>query len=235
MNDGIDNAATEKPKNKFPVNADGKYSVVVFFIAILLVVGLTFLTWAIRLATSYAARMCLTMLIIAAYTAVAVVAMFLTGQKNKLLPTKRRLWLQILIGVGIAAVLCFLMGIVPILCGTSLIGSHAEMSATQIVLSAIQDILFVGVGEEILFRGYIQNQFEIWLKKCKWFAPLIAAAIFGLWHIINGNLIQVLFTTLIGCVFGYSKYFIKDCSLLSVILAHGLYDFSLVLLTCFML
>lgn len=135
----------------------------------------------------------------------------------------------------IAAILCFLMGIVPILCGTSLIGSHTDMSASQIAVSAIQNILFVGVGEEIFFRGYIQNQFEIWLKKCKWLSPLIAAAIFGLWHLINGNMIQVLFTTLIGCVFGYAKYFIKDCSLLSVILAHGLYDFSLVLLTCFML
>lgn len=236
MNDNIDSDFSEKSHNKLlPVSASGKYSIIIFFVAILLIIGLTFLTWAIRLTNSYAARMCLTMLVIVAYTAVAVVAMFLTGQQKALLPTKRRLWLQILIGVTIAAILCFLMGIVPILCGTSLIGSHTDMSASQIAVSAIQDILFVGIGEEIVYRGYIQNQFEIWLKKCKWLAPLIAAAIFGLWHLINGNIIQVLFTTLIGCVFGYAKYFIKDCSLLSVILAHGLYDFSLVLLTCFML
>lgn len=222
-------------KPLFPVNAGGKYSVVIFALALVLIIGLTFLTWAIALASSYALRYCLILLTIVAYTAVAVTAMFLTGQQKQLVPTKRRLWLQILIGIAIAAVLCFFVGILPILCGTSLCGSHTDMSAGAIVLSAVQDILFVGFGEEVVFRGYIQNQFTIWLKKCKWLAPLIAAAIFGLWHIINGSLIQVLLTTLIGCVFGYAKYFIKDCSLLSVIIAHGLYDFSLVLLTCFML
>ena len=227
--------ANELNKKLFPVNANGKYSVLIFIISLVLVVGLTFSMWAIRLANTDAARLCLNMLIIAAYTAVAIVAMILTGQREKLLPTLNKLWLQILIGVGIAAILCFFICILPILCGTSLIGDHRDMTASQIILSAILNILFVGVGEEILFRGYIQNQFNIWLKKCKWLAPLLAAVLFGLWHIINGHILQVLFTTLIGCIFGYTKYFIKDCSLLSVSIAHGLYDFSIVLLTCFML
>ena len=225
----------DKKQSLFPVNADSKKAVIILLIALVLIAGLTFSLWGIWLIDIYAVRVCLTLLVTAAYAAVAVIAMKLTAQEKKLLPTKHKLWLQILIGVAFAAVLCFLMGIVPILCGTSIIGSHTEPSAGFLAISAVQDILFVGVCEEIVFRGYVQNQFEIWLKKCKWLAPLIAAVLFGLWHIINGSLIQVLFTTLIGCVFGYSKYFIKDCSLLSVIIAHGLYDFSLVLLTCFML
>ena len=225
----------ENKKSLFPVNAESKSAVIIFLIALALIVGLTFSLWGIWLIDIYAVRMCLTMLVTAAFAVVAVVAMKLTAQEKKLLPTKNGLWLQILIGFAFAAVLCFLMGIVPILCGTSIIGSHTEPSAGFLVISAVQDILFVGVCEEIVFRGYIQNQFEIWLKKCKWLSPLIAAVLFGLWHIINGSLIQVLFTTLIGCVFGYSKYFIKDCTLLSVIIAHGIYDFSLVLLTCYML
>ncbi len=229
------NENTNAKKPLLPIDASGKYSIIVFFVALILIVGLTFLSWAIKLVDTYAARLCLNLLIIVAYTAVAVVALFLTGQKKVLMPSKRKLWLQILIGIGIAAALCFIIGIIPILCGTSLVGSHSDASVGIILLAALQDILFVGVGEEIVFRGYIQNQFAIWLKKCKWLAPLIAAALFGLWHLINGSLIQALFTTVIGCVFGYAKYFIKDCSLLSVIIAHGLYDFSLVLLTCFML
>lgn len=232
----MDENITENSKQKlFPVNADGKHSVIVFCITVLLIIGLTFLMWAIRLTTSQTARMCFTLLVIVAYTAVTVAAMILTGQAKTLIPTKNKLWLQILIGLGIAAALCFVIGIIPILCGTSFIGSHSDMSAGGIIFAAIQDIIFVGVGEEIVFRGYVQNQFTVWLKKCKWLAPFIAAALFGLWHLINGSIIQVLFTTLIGCVFGYAKYFIKDCSLLSVIIAHGFYDFSLVLLTCFML
>ena len=222
-------------KTLFPVNSDSIYSVIIFIISLILIVGITFLMWAIRMLDTYAARLCVNLLIIVAFTAVAVTAMFLTGQQKKLLPSKNKLWLQILIGVGIAVLLCFFIGILPILCGTSLIGSHSDMSVGNILLASMQDILFVGVGEEIVFRGYVQNQFSIWLKKCKWLAPLIAAVLFGFWHLINGSLIQVLFTTVIGCVFGYAKYFVKDCSLLSVIIAHGLYDFSLVLLTCFML
>lgn len=225
----------ETKKPPFPVSADSKKSIIIFILTIALIIGLTFAMRAIVLANSYTVRLYLTMLLIVAYTAVAVIAIFLTGQAKILLPTKNKLWLQILIGIGIAAILCFFVGILPILCGTSLIGSHSDMSAGRIILAAVQDILFVGVGEEIVFRGYIQNQFAVWLKKCKWLSPLIAAVMFGLWHIINGSLIQVLFTTAIGCVFGYAKYFIKDCSLLSVIIAHGLYDFSLVLLTCFMI
>lgn len=222
-------------KTLFPVNPDSKHSVIIFFIALILIVAITFLMWAIRLIDIYAARALVNLLIIVAFTAVAIIAMFLTGQHKELLPSKNKFWLQILIGVGIALLLSFFIGILPILCGTSLIGSHSDMSVGNILLAAMKDILFVGVGEEIVFRGYVQNQFSIWLKKCKWLAPLIAAVLFGLWHLINGSIIQVLFTTVIGCVFGYAKYFIKYCSLLSVIIAHGLYDFSLVLLTCFML
>lgn len=225
----------DKKKSIFPVNADSKSAVIIFLIALTLIVGLTFSLWGIVLIGIYTVRLCLILLVTAAYAVVAVVAMKLTAQESRLMPTKHRLWLQILIGFVIAALLCLLFGIVPILCGTSIIGSHREPSAGYLAISAVQDILFVGVGEEIAFRGYVQNQFEIWLKKCKWLSPLFAAALFGLWHIINGSLIQVLFTTIIGCVFGYCKYFIKDCTLLSVIIAHGLYDFSLVLLTCFML
>lgn len=229
------NEITEDKKPLFPVSPEGKQSVIVFIAAIVIIIGLTFLMWAINLVGIYALRIGLVLIVIVAYTAIAVIAMKLTGQAKLLLPTKRRLWLQILIGLGIAAVLVFFIGVLPILCGTSLIGSHSDMSAGLIVLMAAEDILFVGVGEEIVFRGYIQNQFTVWLKKCKWLAPLIAALFFGLWHIINGNIIQVLFTSLIGAVLGYSKYFIKDCSLLSVMIAHGFYDFSLVILTCFML
>ena len=222
-------------KTLFPVSASSKASVIIFIISIAVIVGLTFTMWAIDLADTFALRISLVLMVIASYTAVAVVAMKLTGQERLLLPTKRRLWLQILIGFGIAAILCFLIGVIPILCGTSLIGSHTDMSAGKLAIVAVEDIIFVGIGEEIVFRGYIQNQFGIWLKKYKWLAPLIAAAFFGLWHIINGSIIQVGFATAIGCVLGYSKYFIKDCSLLSVIVAHGFYDFSLTLLACFML
>lgn len=229
------NDRVEMPNRKaFLVSPNSKYAIVIFISVILLIIGITFSMWGIRLINTYIVRLLSTMFVIVAYTTIAIVAMILTGQSKELLPNKEKLGLQILIGVGIAAVLCLVIGIIPILCGISFIGSHSDISIGRMMLIAIQDILFVGVGEEIVFRGYVQNQFTIWLKS-KWLAPLFAAVLFGFWHLINGSIIQVLFTTIIGCIFGYAKYSIKNCSLLSVIIAHGLYDFSLVLLTCFML
>ena len=99
----------DNKKSIFPVNAESKSSVVIFLIALALIVGLTFSLWGIWLINIYAVKLCLTLLVTAAYAAVAVVAMKLTAQEKKLLPTKNRLWLQFLIGVAFAAVLCFLM------------------------------------------------------------------------------------------------------------------------------
>ena len=233
MEENIDQLTVEKKKRVLPVNADSKPSIIIFLSALALIVGLTFSLRGIYLIETYAITVCLVLLVTAAHPVVAIVAMKLTAQTRQLLPTKRRMWLQILIGLVIAAVLCLLFWIIPILCGDTL--PHTEPTAENLILGAVQNILFVGVGEEIVCRGYIQNQFQIWLKKCKWLAPLIAAVIFGLWHIINGDLEQVLVATVVGCVFGYSKYLFKDCSLLSVIIAHGFYDFSLILLSCFIL
>lgn len=233
MNENNDRVEMSNRK-VFPVSPNSKYAIVIFISVIVLIIGITFSMWGIRLINTYIARLCLTMFVIVAYTTIAIVAMILTGQSKELLLNKEKLGSQILIGVGIAAVLCLVIGMIPILCGISFIGSHSDIPIDRMMIIAIQDILFVGVGEEIVFRGYIQNQFTIWLKS-KWLAPLFAAVLFGFWHLINGSIIQVLFTTIIGCIFGYAKYFIKNCSLLSVIIAHGLYDFSLVLLTCFML
>lgn len=81
-------------KTLFPVNSDSIYSVIIFIISLILIVGITFLIWAIRMLDTYAARLCVNLLIIVAFTAVAVTAMFLTGQQKKLLPSKNKLWLQ---------------------------------------------------------------------------------------------------------------------------------------------
>ena len=232
MEENIDQPTSEKKKRIFPVNADSKPAIIVFFFALMLIVGLTFSLRGIYLIETYAITVCLFLLVTAAYPIVAVAAMKLTAQTRHLLPTKNRMWLQILIGLVIAIALCLVFGVIPILCGDTY--PHTEPTAENLILGAVQNILFVGVGEEIVCRGYIQNQFQIWLKKCKWLAPLIAAVIFGLWHIINGDLEKVLFATVVGCVFGYSKYLFKDCTLLSVIIAHGFYDLFLVLLSCFM-
>lgn len=62
-------------------------------------------------------------------------------------------------------------------------------------------------------------------SKNRWIGVIIASALFGLWHLINGSFIQVLFTFGIGLVFGLTKEYIKDLHYTGIALSHGLYDF----------
>ncbi|MDR1905549.1 MAG: CPBP family intramembrane metalloprotease [Clostridiales bacterium] len=145
--------------------------------------------------------------------------------------SKEKLCYQILIGIGIAVGLSLLVGVLPILIGgsgASLVGEK-QTGAVSIVYSIVTALIFIGTLEELIFRGYMQTRINA-LTKHKFIGVLIAAALFGLWHIINGSWIQVAFAFLIGCVFGFCRAYLKNCSLLSVIIAHGLYDALLVLI-----
>jgi membrane protease YdiL (CAAX protease family) len=86
-----------------------------------------------------------------------------------------------------------------------------------------QKIIFVGFAEETLFRGYILNAIRR-LSSSSAAAIIISSLLFGAWHLINGNLIQAVNTSLIGLIFAIPFAKGKNCSLLSVALAHGLYD-----------
>ncbi len=85
----------------------------------------------------------------------------------------------------------------------------------------------VALYEEFMFRVYVQGELQIIMGKAKFLAPLITGILFGYAHIVNGDMEQVLLTTAIGIVLGYAKYFIKDCTFISVVIAHGLYDYIL--------
>lgn len=132
---------------------------------------------------------------------------------------------QYLWALAVFAVLSLTVAVIPALFGNSLIGSHTEPSLPLLAFGAVFYIGFVGPVEELVFRGYMQEFFVEMLPKHKWLGAVIAAAVFGLWHWINGSFVQVLFTFAIGLVFGLAKYFIKNCTLVSVALGHGLYDF----------
>ena len=118
-----------------------------------------------------------------------------------------------------------LIAIVPAFCGFSLIGNHMDFSWTVLTYDFLFYMLIIGPVEEFVFREYLQDAFMNFFEKNKWLAVVIASFLFGLWHIINGSIIQVIFTFGIGLVFGFAKYKIKDCGYMGVAFAHGLYDF----------
>ena len=137
------------------------------------------------------------------------------------LKNKRQYW----IGVKIALVLSVAIAIIPAFCGFSLIGNHTDFSWFVLIYDLLFYMLVIGPVEELVFRVYLQNTFVSFFEKHKWLGVVIASFLFGLWHIINGNVVQVLFTFGIGLVFGFAKYKIKDCGYVGVSVGHGLYDF----------
>lgn len=148
--------------------------------------------------------------------------MKLTGMTVKVDFKNKR---QYLIGVAVALSLSVVIAIIPALCGFSLVGGHTDFSWFNLVYDFLFYLLIIGPVEEFVFRVYLQEIVVSFFEKQKWLGVVIAAFLFGLWHIINGNIVQVLFTFGIGLVFGFAKYKIKDCSYVSVALGHGVYDF----------
>lgn len=98
--------------------------------------------------------------------------------------------------------------------------------------------VFIGIGEEFLCRGFLQNEFIERFgdsKKHILLSILFSSLIFGLMHISNvltgqslfETIMQVLQATSIGILFGSIYY--KSKNIWSVIFLHGIYDFSIML------
>lgn len=135
------------------------------------------------------------------------------------------------IGLAIAVLLQLVIGVIPALLGQSLVGTHRDFVLWELVYQFFYFVLVIGPAEEWIFRVYVQGTIVDLLPRAKWLGVVAASVLFGLWHLINGNLIQVFFTFLIGCVFGFAKYRIQNCRYSGVAFAHGLYDFLNVVTT----
>lgn len=89
----------------------------------------------------------------------------------------------------------------------------APISQGSIILSIITVGIVAPIAEEVLFRGVIYNTLNRKIS-VKW-TIIIQAILFGVFH---GNLIQGLYATLLGVIFGYVTY--KTKSLWPAIIMH---------------
>jgi len=86
--------------------------------------------------------------------------------------------------------------------------------------------ILAGVGEEALFRGFIQSTLAYWSSP--WWALLLTSVLFGLGHLITPA--YALLAGLLGLYLG-ALALVYD-NLLLVMTVHGLYDFlALIYLT----
>jgi membrane protease YdiL (CAAX protease family) len=78
-------------------------------------------------------------------------------------------------------------------------------------------VVFVGLGEELLFRGLVQREMMN-LLGWKW-GLFGASLIFAVMHLVWRSIPELIFTFLTGLLFGYLYY--RTRSLVAPIVAHG--------------
>lgn len=199
-----------------------KKKIIILVIVTALIIGVTFLSWPIASISNIWIKRLLAVLLNLSNGAIAFIAIRITGIDIDL--DIKNYW-QYLIGIGIALTLSLFIAFIPALAGSSLVGNHQDFSLEILLWSIFNFFFVIGPVEELIFRVYYQETFVGFFKKFKWIGVIIAAFLFGWFHIINGSLLQVAFTFGIGLVFGMCKYFIKNCKYLGLALGHGLYDF----------
>lgn len=198
--------------------------IVSLFIVLLVTSGLTSLGLFVKLIDFYPAKLLINCLLYVIVTLPSMIAYKKAGKKLRIIFMDRSVQ-QYVFGIIIALLLSFIIALVSVMLGNSLIGNKIEPNMVVMVSNAIFYIAFVGPSEEFIFRVYVQETLSELIPKLKVLSPLFSALIFGLWHGLSGNLSQIIFTFAIGLVFGYSKYCFKKCTFVSVALGHGLYDF----------
>lgn len=199
-----------------------KRNITILCLSLVCIMGVTFLGGFLKYIDSTGLKIAVRVGLNLLNGIVAWVAMKLTKMKPDIDIRNKR---QYLIGAAIALALSAGIAVIPALCGFSLVGSHADFSWFVIIHDLLFYLLIIGPVEELVFRVYLQDAFVSFFEKHKWRGVVIASFLFGLWHIINGNIMQVLFTFGIGLVFGFAKYKIKDCKYPGLAFGHGLYDF----------
>ena len=166
---------------------------------------------------------------------ICLVYMFLTFDRRKLSvvgfswePTWGKEW--ILIAIPIAIIGLIPTVIIELLFNIIIIG-HL-LNILEIILTLLVTIFAIGLGEEILFRGYLQSIIET--KYSFSFAALISALMFGILHfwLAAGSrnlfhMIAILFSAfVIGLTFSYI-YKISNYNLTLAVAIHGFWDFFL--------
>lgn len=137
---------------------------------------------------------------------------------------RNNIFKQIVTGIVLALIMSLLLTVIPILLGfEEMVSSTQYTRLWQFLYGFGYTIIGVALVEELIFRGYIFHKL-LQLKDNKVFAILLSSGLFGLFHIFNGNLIQVLLTTIIGIIYCILREKIPSCTTLSLIVLHGVYD-----------
>ena len=137
--------------------------------------------------------------------------------------SKEKVPKQILLGIGAGLAMSLIFTCIPHIAGfgSFVSGGKEYKFLWQFIYEFVYMTGAVAAVEEMVFRGYFYDRIEkLWGNSA---AVWLSSAMFGIFHIFGGNIIQIFLTFLIGLLFCAMRR-IKDFSLLSLILMHGVYD-----------
>lgn len=163
------------------------------------------------------------------YWLVALASIILmTAHKEKLSEygfTAEKLENQIIVGVLIAAAMSLALTVVPHLLGFGeYVSSEKNYTRLwQFIYEFIYCIFAVGFAEEFVFRGYIYKKI-LDISGRETAAVIASSVLFGLFHIFRGSIVQVIMTAFIGAFFCLCRAKLKGCTIISLVIAHGIYD-----------
>jgi membrane protease YdiL (CAAX protease family) len=127
--------------------------------------------------------------------------------------------------------------VIPLMFGAnkSDVLSFKARSPFILIYYVIKAFIFVGIGEELIWRGYFYERIKE-ITNSGALTVVISSVLFGLWHYPNGqNIIQVLMVSGLGLIYGFARLKVKDCSTLATGVAHGLHDSIILILSYIML
>lgn len=139
--------------------------------------------------------------------------------------SKDRMKFQIIVGVLIGIAMTVILTLIPHILG---IGKYVDSGKRyqylwQFIYEFFYCIFAVGFVEEFVFRGFVYEKIKN-ISQTNMIAVIASSVLFGMFHLFSGSIIQMLMTACIGVFFCFCRLKIKNCSTLSLIIAHGIYD-----------
>ncbi len=138
--------------------------------------------------------------------------------------TAEKLEKQIIVGVLIGTAMSLVLTVVPHLLGFGeYISRNNYTKLWQFIYEFIYCIFAVSFAEEFVFRGFVYKKIlDIGGKETA--AVIVSSVLFGFFHIFGGSIVQVIMTAFIGAFFCLCRAKVKGCTIVSLIIAHGIYD-----------
>ena len=202
------------------------YLIVGFLGVMLGLIGVVLFNQFVLMSLPLAVRMISMIFVYRLIALIPVIIMF--AAKDKLSEygfSKEKISLQIILGAAIGVVMSFILTLLPHLLG---FGEYVDSGKRyeylwQFIYEFVYCIVAIGFVEEFVFRGFIYQKIKSIFQK-DITAVIGSSVLFGVFHLFSGNIIQMVMTALIGAFFCFCRLKIKNCSTLSLIIAHGVYD-----------